>query len=519
MQSNGADTVASAVQTAPDTVASAVQTAPDTLATAVQTGDPLTALVQPVQGLTDATVEPVGALVTTVAQPASTTIQPLSEVTAPLIEPLADGLLAPVIQPVGGLTGPVLQPVGQVTGSLTQPLGESLAPVVQPVAELTSPVLQSTSQLTSPVLQPLGESLAPVLQPVGGLTGPVLQPVGQMTGPAVQPFGEALAPFIQPVDRIVPGSSQGLGGSGEAVFGTVTPITDALGQPVFGVGPGPLEAVPLTADTLGSITRPVTQDGEHLGALIVAPPDSASTLGDVVATSLQPVDLPAALWQPWIDPGASQVDATMGASGSAGGSGLIDVVTSDAGTAGLVATAVAIVGVAATRAGRASETVSGCVAAVQVAFPSIRLIPCQVASVTARTVSIGQTAASSISGVAQGSGEGRGVLRPPRSSSPVPGGIRDAIPSAISAVRPPTAQLDWLKNSRLLMQIGMLLATVYLGFLSVWFAAADGLRRNGHTSYAGSSGGHNSERRLQLNIGVVLSLLALVAIVAYFFTI
>jgi hypothetical protein len=121
---------------------------------------------------------------------------------------------------------------------------------------------------------------------------------------------------------------------------------------------------------------------------------------------------------------------------------------------------------------------------VSMVFTNVRLLPCVVKESLARHVEM-LTAATAAHG---GSGAAAGVLGSSSGTPPVSaegtssraGHVRDAFQSALQSFHDGFEQAivderedvgEAFRDSRLMMQIGMLLGFVYLGFLSIWFWA------------------------------------------------
>ena len=113
-----------------------------------------------------------------------------------------------------------------------------------------------------------------------------------------------------------------------------------------------------------------------------------------------------------------------------------------------------------------------CSPGAAVMFTNVRLVPCLVGSAVERTAMVGSQAVSRLGS----NGTTRGTNATARKRAAVPaivGTIVDPIRDGFESVvaRPRAEDAEGLRDARLLMQIGIVLGTIYLAFLTVWFWA------------------------------------------------
>ena len=123
----------------------------------------------------------------------------------------------------------------------------------------------------------------------------------------------------------------------------------------------------------------------------------------------------------------------------------------------------AAVGVATLTAASIARGV--CSPGAAVMFTQVRLVPCVVGSAIERSVMAGTEVVSR-----RGPGKGSATRR---SAPAIVGSIADPIRDGFERVarRPVSEDVDGLRDARLLMQIGIVLGTIYMAFLTVWFWA------------------------------------------------
>jgi hypothetical protein len=103
-------------------------------------------------------------------------------------------------------------------------------------------------------------------------------------------------------------------------------------------------------------------------------------------------------------------------------------------------------------------------------FTNVRLVPCLVGSAVERTAIVGTQA---VSGFGSGDGGSKATGRKRTAVPEVVGTIVDPIRDGFekAVARNGDEDAEGLRDARLLMQIGIVLGTVYLAFLTVWFWA------------------------------------------------
>ena len=113
-----------------------------------------------------------------------------------------------------------------------------------------------------------------------------------------------------------------------------------------------------------------------------------------------------------------------------------------------------------------------CSPGAAVVFTNVRLVPCLVSAAVERTAMVGSQV---VSGYGSPGASAGGARAGKRASLPAVVGaivdpIRDGFEDAV-ARRPRAEDAEGLRDARLLMQIGIVLGTIYLAFLTVWFWA------------------------------------------------
>ena len=283
-------------------------------------------------------------------------------------------------------------------------------------------MLETVTETTDPVV----EATEPVVETVSSTTEPVVEavePVVDATDPVLQTVTETTDPVVEAADPVL-----------ETVTGTTESVTGSTPQLVG--------TVSSTAETTSGATENLTEAVMALGE------GGSPGSGDVVGT---PVDMPIVLDQSAGSAEAVAAQSPFPADDSAAES-LLPLL--DQGEAVAVLGAV---GAVAVSAGIARAV---CSPSTSVAFTNVRLIPCY-ASASAHHVAATASSAAERVGRAGDKVRARGVA--------IPAGIADGFDQAVRGRREDDGSS--LADSRLLVQIGMLLGFVYLAFLTVWFWA------------------------------------------------
>jgi hypothetical protein len=168
------------------------------------------------------------------------------------------------------------------------------------------------------------------------------------------------------------------------------------------------------------------------------------------------------------DPGGAGLDASdVFGTGEPAIANVLDDLFVD-GLAGALPVAVAVGAASLT----AVSIVRGvCSPGAAVMFTNVRLVPCLVGSVVERTATVGSQAVSSLGSGGTNPGKATAGKRPavPAIVETIVDPIRDGFERVVS--RPAAEEAERLRDARLLMQIGIVLGTIYLAFLTVWFWA------------------------------------------------
>jgi hypothetical protein len=352
------------------------------------------------------------------------------------------------------------------------PLTSTVDSVATP---LTDGVLTSATPLTSTVdsiVNPLSDTVEEVVAPFV-VTVPALESEGPTSMTAAGEVAGADSGGDASTDGAVAPTSHALV-DGATV--TATPVTaahgsDILADPAGSIFAGPL-AMPAGADPSAPFgaASPALVPGPA-GAEIVDQVDGA-TVPDTVVTAFP--DPSGTAGPGMLDPLSSTSDSPLA---------VLAEVAPDARV--LVSAAVLALAGAAVLGPRAG----GSGADLPMAFRNVRLLPCMIKASLERHVSMLAEAVAADGGslfkggshVAQlgdsaadagrtGASSGRGGVR--GSFDYAFESFRDGFERAIVDTRDDVD--EGLRDTRLMMQVGMLLGFVYLGFLTVWFWATRG---------------------------------------------
>ena len=110
-----------------------------------------------------------------------------------------------------------------------------------------------------------------------------------------------------------------------------------------------------------------------------------------------------------------------------------------------------------------------CSPGAAVMFTNVRLVPCLVGSAVERSAMVGTQAVSRFGTGDRGEGDNRKRAAVPVIVGTIVDPIRDGFERVVARGRAEDA--EGLRDARLLMQLGIVLGTVYIAFLTVWFWA------------------------------------------------
>ena len=112
-----------------------------------------------------------------------------------------------------------------------------------------------------------------------------------------------------------------------------------------------------------------------------------------------------------------------------------------------------------------------CSPGAAVMFTNVRLVPCLVGSAVERSAMVGSQAVSRLgsNGMTAAQATAGKRVAVPAIVGTIIDPIRDGFERAVA--RPGAEDAERLRDARLLMQLGIVLGTIYLAFLTVWFWA------------------------------------------------
>ena len=363
--------------------------------------------------------------------------------------------------------------VGDAAGldALTGGLAEVVSPVVTTVETAAPPLISDSAlDIGSPLTTTVNSFDGAISDTVAAIATPfavTLPPEPQPT-PAFADGGTQATPAGDSDGSVAPGTQALIDGAAvSAAPATAAPGGDALLNPEAVFGPG--LAVPDTADPMMRLDGPAPNAIGGDPAMI----DQPGSILDAPGIVLGPAMGPAATSNPGVADPLSPTESALAAIAEAAPDARILV-----SAAVLAMAAAALVG---PRAGGSGADVS-------MVFTNVRLLPCVVKESLARHVEMltgavtagggGNTGAAAVSQAAGvGSASGTHGASAEGTSSPAER-VRDAFEHALESFRDGFEQAiaderedigEGLRDSRLILQIGMLLGFVYVGFLSVWF--------------------------------------------------
>jgi hypothetical protein len=312
---------------------------------------------------------------------------------------------------------------------VTEPVVTVVPPVAEPIVGVVDPAVASVGSV-QPVAGAV-DAAAPAVDTVWDLTGPMAastttQDVAAMADATAGPGGvfsasgsNAVIPIVETPDSAI------------TVLPSVSPVVDRAAVGIDGPGAVGLASGPEVP------TIPATEF--PTGDLLPAVPDPSF--------GVQP-----------------STDVAAGSPLAIGD--VLDDVLLDGVVAGLPI--VAALGAASLTAVSIARGV--CSPGAAVIFTNVRLVPCLVGSAVERTAMVGSQAVSGLgSGVAESNETGRKRTTVPAVIGTIVDPIRDGFEQVVA--RNGDEDAEGLRDARLLMQIGIVLGTVYLAFLTVWFWA------------------------------------------------
>jgi uncharacterized protein YoxC len=325
------------------------------------------------------------------------------------------------VQPVTDAVQPVTQTVQQVT--------DPVQPVTQTVQQVTDPV-QPVTQTVQPVVdtvQPVADAVQPVAGATGGAVGTATQTAGSLTDPAT------------------------VGATVEKTAAQTAAALDGASEPVHGA--------------LGQVTAESAALSEKVATTLAGTGGPGGVLGSPGDTFGGPDGIPGLVGENVTSLGTGIADVGEPASGNGGA---FDVIPFEA--PGLIAGAeeVLILSAAlATVAGVALAVRPSAVMNAQFFLANVRQIPAcgGVREIVNRRASAAVAGTARLGEATGGAVKGSGVAVK-GAAEDIAKDIRDGFLRGVTG-----STDDGATDTRLLMQIGMLLGTVYLAFLTVWFWA------------------------------------------------
>jgi uncharacterized protein YoxC len=460
------------------TTSDPVQPVTDTLQSVT---DPVLTTSDPVQPVTD-TLQSVTDPVLTTSDPVQVVADTLQSATDP-VQLIADTLQAATDTLPSVVTDPVL------TSDPVQPVTDTLQSVADPMLTTTDPV-----QPVTDLAQPMRDTLQSVADPVQVITDPVQTDPVQTVTETVQPVADAVQ--TDPVQTVTE-TVQPVADAVQPVTDAVQPVADAV-QPVADATASAVGTAAQTAESLtdasmvgatvektaGQATEALFGAGEPIDGAVAQVTDEDGALSDKISTMLAgtggpdaaagiQADIPSHLAENITPSGTGIADVVEPASGNGGmfdalpfeGPGLI------AGADEALILSVGILTAAriafAVRAGGPSA-----VATTQFFLANARQIPAYCGGLQG---TVNRQVSAAVAGTIRLSGPGFSAASPTKAieaAEDFTQAIRDGFLRGTG--RPGTVNGtadDGTSDTRLLIQLGMLLGTVYLAFLTVWFWA------------------------------------------------
>jgi uncharacterized protein YoxC len=324
---------------------------------------------------------------------------------------------------------PVTETVQPVTDAV-QPVTDPVQPVtdaVQPVTDAVQPVTDAVQPVTDAV-QPVTDAVEPVAGAAGGAVGTATQTAGSLTDPAT--VGATVEKTAAQTTAALDGASEPVQGALGHVTAESAALSEKVATTLAGTGSGPGGAFGGPGDTFGG-----------------------------------PDGIPGLVGENVIPIGTGIADVGEPASGNGGA---FDALPFEA--PGLIAgadEALIASAVLATLAGVALAVRPAAVMNAQFFLANVRQIPAcggvreivnrRVSAAVAGTARLGEASAGAVKGSA---GAVKGITEDAAKD------IRDGFLRGVTG-----SADDGASDTRLLMQIGMLLGAVYLAFLTVWYWA------------------------------------------------
>ncbi len=401
-------------------------------------------------------------------QVAQTASEPLVETLATTSEPFGDTAAA-ITTPLGDTLQTTAEPVGQAAQPVTALLDETIAPIPAP---LTEPV-EAVTQSVAAVVQPATEPVVAVVEPVVATVEPVAGTIADGTAPVVDTVSDVTAPIADTTPTTGADPIAGVGAAADPIVGAVPwsgepALLPPAGMPI-GAGPDsvpvPIVETPDAAATVLPFVPPVGDEtptvGES-GAVAMAPTP-------VVSPGPESPAFPSGDLLPAVPDAGRGVQSSTDVVGDAQlaiGDALDDMLLDGVAAALPVAAALGIASLTAVSIARGV-----CSPGASVMFTNVRLVPCLVGSAVERSAMVGSQAVSRLGSNGTSSDNATAGKRAavPAIVGTIVDPIRDGFESVVA--RPRAEDAERLRDARLLMQFGIVLGTIYLAFLTVWFWA------------------------------------------------
>jgi hypothetical protein len=385
--------------------------------------------MQPVSDSVDSAVEPLDILSGSTTDPlsgwADSVLGPVTDDAAPLLDPVTDTTPS-TVEPVTDTATSTVEAVTDPTTSVLEPLLDTATSAAEPAMETATSAVGSVTETASSAVAPVADPALPTVgRTVEGATSAapvaapsVNEPIESAVGAVVEPIGDPTAPVVDAVPPIAE---------------VTVPGSDVL-HPAIEIEPFVPEA---TLSYLPEALLPVMGD----------PTAESTPVGLDAASPLFPETVGETSWSEIL------TDVVMGL-------GLTDLQIA-LGTTGLVAA-----GALAVARGADSP-------ATTMVFSNVRLIPwyahatIQRSGAVAIATSAPRVGAGAVTDVIHSRpiARGTGLV-----VDPVRDGFERVVRGALAAPDDGDRQL--------LERIGIVLGTIYLGFLTLWFWATR-LRWNG----------------------------------------
>ncbi|MFL6031138.1 MAG: hypothetical protein ACJ74D_14055, partial [Gaiellaceae bacterium] len=325
--------------------------------------------------------------------------------------------------------------VSSAVSSTTDTVASTAEPVVQAAASTTDAVVAAADPVTT-VASDTVSTVASTAEPLVQTAASATDAVAASADPLVQSVGSTAEPLVQAA------------ASTDAVVSTTAPVaatttTTALAPSVDPTQPASMSAA-LPTETLPSAAVASSNDVAHAIALPPIAPLPTEVIvmpsGDTIAgvASAAPADgtiASASVPGPILSlPGIHEAEL------------------------------LPILGMGAAALSAAVIVRSVCSPSASLLFTNVRLLPCYVNATVQQTTATASSALSSVHS------DGLAGRRRDGHHEPLLGAIKEGFGRAVRQIEP-RHDGDGAPDARLMAQIGIVLGTVYLAFLTVWFWA------------------------------------------------